>query len=159
MAVMLSAAQTNQSCHTPSIVISSLRNSARTSSDIIREIDDPATGDNWLLERDEQHPGGPGRLVLIAHEGKSFAPVKDPVEPGRESSDFGTLPALIHSGDHLTVEEHTNVADVVLEATAMSPARRGETFSVRLSFGGHVMNAIAVAPGHALLTTDFGLRP
>ena len=28
--------------------------------EIVREIDDPHTGDRWLLVRDASHPGGPG---------------------------------------------------------------------------------------------------
>ena len=31
---------------------------------VIREIDDPHSGDRWLLLRDPNRPGGPGRLVL-----------------------------------------------------------------------------------------------
>jgi len=31
--------------------------------EIVRELDDPHTGDRWLLVRNDQFPGGPGRLV------------------------------------------------------------------------------------------------
>jgi hypothetical protein len=32
--------------------------------EVVREIDDPHTGQRWLLVRDGQQPGGPGRLLL-----------------------------------------------------------------------------------------------
>ena len=38
----------------------------RPGAEIFREIDDPGTGNRWLLERDPDHPGGPGRMVLAA---------------------------------------------------------------------------------------------
>jgi hypothetical protein len=36
----------------------------QVSGEIVREIDDPHTGDRWLLLRNAEAPGGPGRLVL-----------------------------------------------------------------------------------------------
>jgi hypothetical protein len=33
---------------------------------LVRIIDDPSLGDRWLLIRDPNHPGGPGRLVLAS---------------------------------------------------------------------------------------------
>jgi hypothetical protein len=34
--------------------------------EIVREIDDPHSGDRWLLIRNARVPGGPGRLVLVS---------------------------------------------------------------------------------------------
>ena len=40
--------------------------------EVVREIDDPHTGDRWLLRRNDQVPGGPGRLVQVAaHRNRS----------------------------------------------------------------------------------------
>ena len=36
---------------------------------MVREIDDPHTGDRWKLMRDPVHPEGPGRLVLVTGPG------------------------------------------------------------------------------------------
>ncbi len=66
---------------------------------------------------------------------------------------------MIHAGDHLIVEEHTRLLDAVLEATSLARAREGESFRVRLSIGGRVVNAVAIAPGRAMLSRDSGAQP
>jgi hypothetical protein len=133
--------------------------SVRANDGFVRVVDDPATGDRWVLERDAQHPGGPGRMVLVAQglvfPGRERAFVAHP-DSGREAA---TAAALIHAGDHLIVEEHTRLLDAVLEAIALGSAKEGGTFRVRLSIGGQVLRAVAVAPGRALLSPDLGVQP
>jgi hypothetical protein len=130
---------------------------ARTAQgEIVREIDDPNNGDRWLLMRDEQHPGGPGRLVLAAGDRNRPA--------GRLSQDAGqgrevrVLP-VIRTGDRLMVEEHTPVVDAVLEAQALNPAAEGESFDVRLTIGGKVIRAVALGPGRAKFEAQSGGQP
>jgi hypothetical protein len=113
---------------------------------IVRQIDDPHTGRRWLLLRDEQHPEGPGRLVLAAGPAAS-----------------GPRPAVatpaIRGGDRLVVEEHTARAEAWLEAEALAPAQAGSVLFVRLRIGGKVLRARAMGPGRAEFLAEAGGRP
>jgi hypothetical protein len=117
---------------------------------VVREIDDPHTGDRWMLVRDPVHPGGPGRLVLasrmnvIGHE-------KSAAAYGTPASARSSVPPVIHAGDKLIVEEHTAMVDARLEGTALGPAIGGAFLRVRLSIGGKVVRAKAVGPALAVL--------
>jgi hypothetical protein len=110
----------------------------------VRTVDDPATGDRWVLERDREHPEGPGRLVRI--EGgakKSAAPEARATEA-----------AVIHAGDRVLVEEKTAVAEAQLEGVALSAAASGGMLTVRLAVGGRLVRATAIASGHARLAVE-----
>ena len=48
--------------HSVAQVLPSANAQAEKQTDIVREIDDPHTGDRWMLVRDPLHPGGPGSL-------------------------------------------------------------------------------------------------
>jgi hypothetical protein len=123
--------------------------------EIVREIDDPHTGDRWLLMRNSQFPGGPGRLVLAAaHRNAAGASGRTAGEPGEAQ-----LIPVIHAGDRLIVEEHTAVVDAVLEARALNPAVAGAQLEVRLVIGGNVVRVVALGPGRAALETETGKRP
>jgi hypothetical protein len=124
--------------------------------EIIREIDDPHTGDRWLLVRNDQLAGGPGRLVLVAahHNASDGATVRS-ADQAREAR---FLP-VIRTGDRLIVEEHTARVDAVLEARALNPAMSGAALDVRLTIGGNVVRAIAMGPGRATLQPKTGVRP
>jgi hypothetical protein len=124
--------------------------------EVVREIDDPYTGDRWLLLRNDQVPGGPGRLVLVAAHGNASGGAA-PRAAG-QAGDAQFLP-IIRAGDRLIVEEHTARVDVVLEARAMNPAAPGAAFDVRLTIGGNVVRAVALAPGRAALQPMTGIRP
>lgn len=124
--------------------------------EIIREIDDPSTGDRWLLQRNEQNPGGPGRLVLVAAHPSAHLGAS--AQAAEKSGEARRLP-IIHAGDRLIVEEHTAVVDAVLEARALNPAAQGSTLEVRLTIGGNVVRAVALAPGRAALQPQTGERP
>jgi len=113
--------------------------------EIVGEIDDPHTGGCWLLERDPSHPAGPGRLVLTS-VGQTIFP--RPTHPGSKREP--DLPVL-RSGDRVVVEEHSAVADARLDAVAMGPALAGAWFQARLAIGGHIVKAVAVGPGRALV--------
>jgi hypothetical protein len=126
--------------------------------EIVREIDDPHTGERWLLLRNDQVPGGPGRLVLV-HRNEPGGAVRQAV--GRVAAEAGAtpVPPVIRSGDRLIVEEHTAVVDAVLEARALAPAAAGSALAVRLTIGGRVVRAVALGPGRAALQPESGVWP
>jgi hypothetical protein len=113
----------------------------------VREIDDPHTGDRWLLLRDPGHPGGPGRLERVRGQGNT----------AREKGHGGLDPAsyripqspVIRAGDRLVIEEDTTVISSRLAAVALGPAVIGASFEARLQIGGKVVQAVALAPGRA----------
>ncbi len=121
---------------------------------LVREIDDPHTGDRWLLLRNEQFPGGPGRLVLAG--GSSQRVGRRSHRAGGERGSRSTVLPVIRAGDRLMVEEHTAVVDAVLEARALSPAALGAAFEVRLTIGGRVVRVVALGPGRAALQPEAG---
>jgi len=129
---------------------------SQAQEEIVREIDDPHTGERWLLMRSAQFPGGPGRLVLAmphrnAPGGASVSVAGQPEE--------AQLTPVIHIGDRLIVEEHTAVVDAVLEARALNPAAAGAQFDARLTIGGNVVRVVALGPGRAALLAEKLRRP
>lgn len=129
--------------------------SSYAQGEIVREIDDPHTGDRWLLMRDNNLPGGPGRLVLVAGERNRAGAIQRPANWGSETLH---LP-MIRAGDQLIVEEHTAIADAVLEARAMNPAALGSMLNVRLAIGGRVVRAVAAGPGRASIQPSVEVGP
>ena len=119
---------------------------------VVREIEDPHSGDRWLLVRQAEYPGGPGRLLLArwtSLDGNS--PVALAVRPH--------VAPVIRAGDRVTVEEHTARVDAVLAAVALGSAAPGALLRVRLAVGGRVVQAIATAAGHATLALDAEGQP
>jgi hypothetical protein len=115
----------------------------------ILEIVDPHSGTRWLLVKDEKHPGGPGRLLQPSCDGHARSGVNRPPAAA----------PIIHAGDQIVVEEHTDRVDAVLEATALGVAAvRGE-FQARLRVGGRVVRVTGLAPGRALLIAGTEARP
>jgi hypothetical protein len=117
----------------------------------LREIFDPHSGALWLLVKDAEHPGGPGRLILRSPEEVAA------IAPKATRQKASAL--VIRAGDRVVVEEHSGVADAVLEAVALAPAAEQEPLRVRLRIGGRVLRAVAVAPGRARLTPAGEARP
>ena len=125
------------------------------SGEVLREIDDPATGDLWLLVRDPARPAGPGRLLLVRHGtrltagagGKTLTPARVVAQP------------IVRAGGQVLVEEHTPVVEARLEAVALEPAVQGAAFRARLTIGGTVVRVTAVSPGHAVLSATSEVEP
>ena len=135
-ALGLCAALSTAAQQAPVVIISS---GSQLPSAVVREIDDPNTGAHWLLVAD--HPGGPGRLVL---SGTITSIARTENEP---------LPKpVVRAGDRLLLEEHSDLVDARLEATALSPAVDGGPLRVRLHVGGRIVSAIATGPGRATLS-------
>ncbi len=126
-----------------------------------REIGDPSSGARWLLGRDINRPGGPGRLVLAESESADSNP-----KPGTDDNPMSKSASraicarrssprpIIRAGDRLVVEEHTALVELRLEGVALASAVAGSQFNVRLKFGGGTVRAIAKAPGVATLVTE-----
>lgn len=102
-------------------------------------IEDPTLGSRWVLVKDAEHPGGPGRLVM------------EPQGLQRGATRERAAAPVIRAGDRVLVEENTPVARGVLEAIALGSARQGAAFRVRLTVGGLVVRVIAAGPGRAIL--------
>lgn len=122
------------------------------STEVLREIDDPSTGNRWLLLRDPEHPGGPGRLVLANAADAGTGPRRvrrlTPVVPH----------SVIHGGDQVVVEETTPVLEARYEGVALGPAEKGKSMNVRLKVNGRVVRAVALGPGRAALDSKPGGR-
>lgn len=123
-------------------------------AEVVREIDDPHTGAHWLLMRDSSHPGGPDRMVLVKSVGDPVLQNKTAVEPPRVE-----LRPVLHAGERLIVEENTPLVEARLEAVALGPAAIGSALAVRLTIGGKVVRALALAPGRAVLQPETEARP
>jgi len=122
---------------------------------VLRQIEDPSTGDLWLLLRDRSRPAGPGRLVLARQRMNTQRAISGgPAQPLSR----GERP-VIHTGDALMVEEHTAVVDARLEAVALEPAAKGAHFKARLKIGGKVVRVVAVSQGRASFAPEGEVRP
>jgi hypothetical protein len=119
--------------------------SRSTREELIRQIDDPYTGDRWLLTRDRTHPAGPGRLVRIA--ATSAAPAPPEPQP------------VIRLGDRLVLEESTARVQARFEAIALGPALAGSPLRVRMVLGGKVVRAVALAPGRVAFAPQMEVLP
>ena len=119
---------------------------------LIRESDDPTTGDRWLLLRDSSHPGGPGRWVLSS-PGPGSAGTRQPgIAPAAPSP-------VIRPGDRLIVEQNSALIRARLEAVALGSAVPGSILNVRLQIGGGVFRAVALGPGRAAFEPAGGIEP
>ncbi len=139
----------------------SVRSQQQVTGAVIREIDDPHTGDRWLLMRDPNRPGAPGRMVLAQAGTRRLRQVGTedaaPVVSWPATS-VQTIP-VIHAGDRLIVEENTPLVEMRLEAVALGQALSGAPLNVRLAIGGNVVRAVALGPGRAVFAQAVGVRP
>jgi hypothetical protein len=128
--------------------------------EVVRKIDDPHTGDRWLLMRDSTHPGGPGRLIQVARgAGQPAAGARAAAAPRRAPEPEPLPEPAIRSGDRLIVEESTPKVEARLEAVALGRAFVGAPLRVRLAIGGKVVRAVALGPGRAAFAPAMeGLR-
>jgi hypothetical protein len=140
---------------TTRVVAATPETASEPDGQVFRQIEDPSTGDLWLLVRDQGHPAGPGRLVLVRQQMKTQRAISSgPVQPLSAA-----VRPVIHSGDALIVEEHTGVVDARLEAVALEPAVKGADLKARLKIGGKVVRVVAVAPGHANFAPEGEVAP
>ena len=145
----------------PRIVLSStapVRTPALLSGHLIRVIEDPNLGDHWLLCRNLDHPGGPGRLLLVEANRPVAGSSLNAGGPGAEvvaAFKDATRPA-IRAGDRLVVEENSAVAEARLGAVALESATIGSAFRARMEIGGRVLRVVAVGSGRAAFQPEDG---
>ncbi len=123
-------------------------------SEILRVIDDPHTGNRWLLLRDMSHPAAPGQLVRVpARFSKENSSVEEngPVPAQSPVIQEARLIPILRAGDRLIAIESSAVLDERLEAIALGPAVAGSPLQVRLKIRGTIVRAIAQAPGLVVL--------
>jgi len=122
----------------------------------IREIDDPQTGDRWLLVRDTDRPGAPGRMVLVSGAGQGVRGVSAKNRGNALLVNFASFRPVIRGGDRVVVEESTPLVEARLEGVALGPAATGATLNVRLKINGGVVRAVALGPGRAAMAAGQG---
>jgi hypothetical protein len=110
---------------------------------VVRAFEDFATGNEWVLARNAEHPGGPGRFILMS----SSAP-KSVRRPAIRPA------PVIRGGDRVTVEGKNASVTTRVEGIALSSAAAGEGLKVRLAVGGWLVRAIAEGPGKAHLAGE-----
>jgi len=146
--VLPSAGQTGKAGTSAAVQAASARAAMQAPGEVFCEIDDPHSGERWLLLRDPRHPGGPGRLEMSGRRehvqveaagANAVSPVNTPI---------------IRAGDLLIVEEHTAVVDARLEAVALGTTAKGAAFKARLKIGGKVVRAVALGHGRAELIPE-----
>lgn len=126
----------------------------------ISEIDDPHTGARWFLLPDPSHPGGPGRMALMAGvERDGHLPVKGSNLFADSSPIVAPLRPVIRGGDRLIVVDRTAVVEARLEAIAVGPATLGSSFQARLRIGGRMVRVVASGPGRAVLAPGITVQP
>ena len=124
----------------------------------VRIIDDQATGRRWLLVKQLDRPEAPGLLLQIADD-QSCSKLLPAGTEGRFPIAHQVLPLqVIRPGDSVILSEDSPVADARLEAIAIEPAAAGQSLTVRLKLGGHLLRAVAIAPGSALLVREREVR-
>lgn len=125
------------------VMVAGLAAQERTADEsVVTERTDLATGAHWVLMRDASNPAGPARWMRDAADGQMGAGSR--VDPGA-----GKQSTVIHAGDRIVLEERTRVLEARFEATALTGAKSNEPLRVRLTIGGRVLLARAVAPGLA----------
>ncbi len=133
---------------------SSLEATAQEKTSLVREIDDSSVGLRWLLLRNTDVPGAPGRLMPVR-----AARTRSRAEQFAPNASVARRALVIRAGDPLIVEEDSSVVRLRLEAVAMTPAAAGELFKARLRTGVAGVSVIAVGPGCARMAPSFGRQP
>jgi hypothetical protein len=131
--------------------------STAANGQVVREIRDPHNGMRWLLERSIGNSGAPGRMVLL--NDRESPEVCLSKSPNRQpDTKHEAQSPVIRTGDRLVIEDHSALVDARLEAISLSAAIQGAEFNARLTIGGTVVRAIAIAPGRAAFAAGAGER-
>ena len=121
----------------------------RTGLRAMRIIEDPATHRRWVLERNSDHPAGPGLLIPVRRDGSCcFCSIEE--TPSRRTG--LQIQPTVHAGDVLVVVEDARNWHAEMEAVALSYGSPGDSIMVRLRIGGKVTRATVVSRTRAVAT-------
>jgi hypothetical protein len=167
----------------PFALCSSPVDSLREAGEAEREFVDPCLGSHWKIQTNAEHPGWPGRLVLMdagavrgGQRGNSASAVSVEDKVGRVSSSSRevprfspnlALPLAVRTGDRLIVEQDSAVLHAEFQAVALESARAGDRLRVRLSAGstaplsiaGKVVSVLVTGAGQARWTFEEEVKP
>lgn len=115
--------------------------------EVVREIDDLHTGDRWFLVRDNEHPGGPGRMVLATGPEARPAAGTSPLRPALRQP-------VVRNGDRVVIEEDTAVVHARFEAVALGSAMEGGQFNARMTAGGKIVHVVALGARRAAFAPE-----
>ena len=141
------------------------QNHGRIAGEVVRVIDDGATGDRWVLMHNGADRGGPGRMMRIERadtgsmDGARSKPAQGSAERPAHAAANSAMHPVIRAGEAVVVEEHSEVVDARLEATALGSAAAGDEFYARLKIGGEAVRVKALGPGRASLVPEPGAHP
>lgn len=116
-----------------------------------RAINDPYTGERWLLAANTVHPERPRKLTLVSSGGRATS---EDLESGFKQSQ--PLPFGIRAGQRVEVFGETEKISFLLEACALASAPAGGEFIARLKIGGRLVRARALASGRAEFVGEAG---
>jgi len=119
----------------------------RTRLGAMRMIEDPATHRRWQLERNPDHPAGPGLLTPVRGDGSCCVCSMEET-PGRWTG--LKIQPTVHAGDVLVVVEDARNWHAEMEAVALSYGSQGDSIMVRLRIGGKVTRATVVSRTRAV---------
>jgi hypothetical protein len=116
---------------------------------IVREIDDPFTGNRWVLVRNLSRPASPEELILLS----TPEPAKKEQLAAAHAlaGALRSAPPVILAGDPVIVEEMFSHVNARYEGIALQPAAEGAAFQVRLKIGGTPVHCRALGPGRAAM--------
>lgn len=120
---------------------------------VLRELEDPQTGDRWLLVRDPNRPAGPGRWILVSGPGLGGSTPEQLAELQPMAALPAPEPVVLRAGDHVRVEENTARIEATYEGVALEPAIRNSVVPVRLTMGALVHGRV-LGPGRVVLTEE-----
>jgi hypothetical protein len=120
----------------------------------VRIIDDHGTGRRWLLVLQLDRPEAPA-LLLQMPDNHSCSKLPVAGFERRPPTSHQNLPLpVIQPGDSVILSENSPVSDARLEAIALERATAGQALTLRLKLGGHLLRAVATAPGSAVLLAE-----
>ncbi len=120
----------------------------------VRIIDDHGTGRRWLLVLQLDRPEAPA-LLLQMPDNHSCSKLPVAGFERRPPPSHQNLPLpVIQPGDSVILSENSPVSDARLEAIALERATAGQALTLRLKLGGHLLRAVATAPGSAVLLAE-----
>jgi hypothetical protein len=155
--------------------------SVHSGGQVYREFVDPCLGSHWQLQIDPAHRDRPGRLVLMdssdgrqsvgasedASERHKLDEAGNPSQASQNDTSSSSSPLAIRAGEHLIVDQDSQVLRARFQAIALESAQIGQRMRVRLSatttlpqsLKGAVISVVATGTGQARWLFNEGTKP